>query len=339
MTIQRDLKRIIRRRQKKTGESYTAARAHVMRAQSEILGLPTEDPVASEIEQRLEAVVLKVGSQSARIHIPGEDGQLTLRSGDVFDIVPGHIITFAVKKRWTFRGHAYASGRIEDRRIDAASLGLDPLPLNGGELINLRTSYEPYRSPDPYEPLWRKLTARRRASYEMDPIAWGAFPDSEPDASLVGDASDLIRRGDIEGGRDLLMAILLRDLRCIDAHGHLGNLEFDRWPERALVHSGSGSASASCRYRRTSTKFSCGAISTTARSSDACTARASVSGASTDSRRRSACSSVSCPSTPTTTRASASAGTICITGCRGRRCGSGRRRAYPNWSRKATLNA
>lgn len=192
--------------------------------------------MASEIEQRLEAVVLKVGSQSARIHIPGEDGQLTLRSGDVFDIVPGHIITFAVKKRWTFRGHAYASGRIEDRRIDAASLGLDPLPLNGGELINLRTSYEPYRSPDPYEPLWRKLTARRRASYEMDPIAWGAFPDSEPDASLVGDASDLIRRGDIEGGRDLLMAILLRDLRCIDAHGHLGNLEFDRWPERALVH-------------------------------------------------------------------------------------------------------
>lgn len=26
------------------------------------------------------------------------------------------------------------------------------------------------------------------------------------------------------------------DLRCIDAHAHLGNLVFDRQPERALVH-------------------------------------------------------------------------------------------------------
>jgi hypothetical protein len=32
------------------------------------------------------------------------------------------------------------------------------------------------------------------------------------------------------------MEVLGIDLRCIDAHAHLGNLEFDRSPERAMVH-------------------------------------------------------------------------------------------------------
>ena len=32
------------------------------------------------------------------------------------------------------------------------------------------------------------------------------------------------------------MGVLHRDLRCIDAHGHLGNLEFDRNPAGALLH-------------------------------------------------------------------------------------------------------
>lgn len=32
------------------------------------------------------------------------------------------------------------------------------------------------------------------------------------------------------------MKTLHRDLRCIDAHAGLGNLEFERAPERAIVH-------------------------------------------------------------------------------------------------------
>src|SRR5262249_51167140 len=30
--------------------------------------------------------------------------------------------------------------------------------------------------------------------------------------------------------------VLGEDLRCIDAHAALGNQEFDRWPQRAMVH-------------------------------------------------------------------------------------------------------
>ena len=46
MTAHRDLKKLIRERQAKTGESYTTARAHVLRAQAEMLGLP-ESPFAA----------------------------------------------------------------------------------------------------------------------------------------------------------------------------------------------------------------------------------------------------------------------------------------------------
>jgi hypothetical protein len=48
MTAQRDLKRIIRERQKKTGESYTASRAHVMRDRAARLGLDAGAPAMSE---------------------------------------------------------------------------------------------------------------------------------------------------------------------------------------------------------------------------------------------------------------------------------------------------
>jgi tetratricopeptide (TPR) repeat protein len=236
MTAHRDLKQIIRARQEKTGESYTTARAHVMRARSERLGLSIEAPARLDVAQRFEAVVLKVNRQSARLRILGEDGQLTFRSSDVWSVVPGHVATLLLEKRWTWKGDAYSSGRIEDPRIDVAKLGLVPLPLDGGERVDLRSAYEPYRRPDPYAPLWRKLTAKPRAAFEMDPIAWGAFPGSDPEDDPTSDAAELSEAGDVSGARELLMDTLLRDLRCIDAHGHLGNLEFERSPKRAIVH-------------------------------------------------------------------------------------------------------
>lgn len=235
MTAHRDLKKIIRERQKKTGESYTVARNHVMRARAERLGLDP-DVTASPDKTRTEAVVLKVNQQSARVRILGEDGQVTFRTSDVWGLAPGHLVTLVIEKRWTWKDHAYASGRIEDPRITVEALGLEPLPLEGGELADLRSAYEPYKSPDPYAPLWSELTAKPRPSFEMDPIAWGAFPGFDLDENPTCDAAELAEAGDREGARSILMEVLSMDLRCIDAHAHLGNLEFDRSPERALTH-------------------------------------------------------------------------------------------------------
>lgn len=235
MTAHRDLKKLIRDRKAKTGESYTAARAHVMRDRASLLGLEADAPTSAG-PVCIDAIVLKVNQRSARVRILGESGQVTFRSGDVWQIVPGHVVTLTIERRWTWNGDAYASGRIEDARIDVAKLGLEPLPLEGGELEDLRSAYEPYRTPDPYAPLWRKLTAKRRAGFEMDPIAWGALPGLDADENPTCDAAELAEVGDHEGARELLMEALGADLRCIDAHAHLGSLEFDRSPKRAIVH-------------------------------------------------------------------------------------------------------
>jgi hypothetical protein len=140
MTDKRDFKSIVRDRQRKTGESYTTARAHVERERKRLFGIPDE-PVATQAPIRVDAAVLKVGSSTARIRILGEEAQITLRAGGVSEIVPGQIVTVKIEKRWTFHGDPYASGRIERARIDIAALGLVPLPLDGGELEDLRASY------------------------------------------------------------------------------------------------------------------------------------------------------------------------------------------------------
>jgi hypothetical protein len=232
MTANRDLKRIIRERQAKTGESYTASRA-------QILGDRPKPEAASG--PPVEAVVLKVNRQSLRVRVLGEEGTVTFRSGDAADVVPGHLVTLALEKRWTWRDDAYATGRIDGPRVAVDRIGLTPLPLHGGERENLRDSSEPFRAPDPYAPLWRRLTASRRRGFEFDGIAWGALPglasdDLASDDHLIGDAVELERTGDGQGAREALMNILCADLRCIDAPVHLGHLVFDERPERAMVH-------------------------------------------------------------------------------------------------------
>lgn len=235
MTAHSDLKRLIRDRQHKTGEAFTTARAHVMRARAEILGLPS-DAASPPLRETIEAIVLKVNQQSARIRIPGEQGEVTFRNGHACTLIPGQIATLTVAKRWTWNGDAYASGTVDGARIDIAKLELEPLPLHEGELTELRRGYEPYRRPDPYAGLWRRLTAKPRASYVLDPIAWGAFPGADLEDLPVCDAAELREAGDEEGARELLMGVLHRDLRCIDAHAGLGNIEFERRPQDAMVH-------------------------------------------------------------------------------------------------------
>jgi hypothetical protein len=238
MTVHKALKRIIRERQGKTGESYTSARTHVMRDRAALDGAG-HDASATQEPVRVDAVVLKVNQVSARVRILGEQGQVTFRSADVWGrapVVPGHLVTLVIERRWTWRGDAYASGKIENLRIDVARLGIEPLPLEGGELDDVASCSEPYRRPDPYAPLWKKLTATPRPSFEFDGIAWGALPGLDADENPTCDAAELADAGDREGARELLMETLGTDLRCIDAHAHLGNLVFDQSPQHAMVH-------------------------------------------------------------------------------------------------------
>jgi tetratricopeptide (TPR) repeat protein len=234
MTVQSDLKKRIRQRQLKTGESYTAARARVLRERAERIGPAPEAGAALRL--RAEAAVLKVNELSARVRILGERGEVTFRSSDACDVAPGQIAELVIEKRWTWRGDSYASGKIDGARIDVRTLDVEPLPLEGGDLDDVASYSEPYRRPDPYAPMWKKFTAKPRPSYEFHGIAWGALPGLDAEENPTCDAAELAEAGDYESATRILMEVLHSDLRCLDAHAHLGNWAFDRAPERAIVH-------------------------------------------------------------------------------------------------------
>ena len=234
MTDRSDLKKHIRTRQKKTGESYTTARMHVLRDRD------GDGERQSDQPDRITAVVLKCNDTSLRVRVPGEDGTLTLRcSGNraFVDVVPAQFIEATVTRRWLWRGDPYASGTIDRVWTDVPALGLEPLPLEGQGVVDLKEAYEPILPPDPYAEMWAFFASTPRPSWEFDGIAWGDGVGLDPDdqrGSLVCDASDIMHH-DPDRARKLLMDALFADLRCIDAHVHLANMEFEDHPEQALI--------------------------------------------------------------------------------------------------------
>jgi len=71
--------------------------------------------------------------------------------------------------------------------------------------------------------------------YEMEQVLPGADPD-DWDSDPITESNDRRDAGDVEGARDILRRLLEADLRCLDAHAHLGNMVFDRWPKEAIRH-------------------------------------------------------------------------------------------------------
>ncbi len=68
----------------------------------------------------------------------------------------------------------------------------------------------------------------------MEQVVPGGRP--EDDVDPISDSVELMEAGDRAGARRILMGLCEEDLRCLDAHAHLGNLYFDRKPEMAIRH-------------------------------------------------------------------------------------------------------
>jgi hypothetical protein len=234
MTANKDLKKVIRARQEKTGESYTTARLHVLRARDE------NPDVKSPQKESIAGYVLKCNQTSIRVQILESNEGLTLRTNsvDAWYAVPGQCIEAIVTNRWTWRGVAYASGAVNRSWTDVKALGLEPLPLVDKGIENLIDTSEPFEKPDPYAEMWDFFVSVPRKAYEFHEIAWGVGvgvdPD-DPEENLVQDALE-ISDSDPDGARQLLTKAISQDMRCIDAHAHLGNLRFDHWPKAAMAH-------------------------------------------------------------------------------------------------------
>lgn len=196
---------------------------------------------------RTEGAVWKVGGSSTRLFLAGETEPVTLRAVlPLPEMVPGLVAEVAVDRRWQFKGHAYASGRILSSRLDVATLGLVPLRVRAhgrwrpgpigddDELVGVSALA---RALLPRAPFADCEMEQVIPGYDDDPVPWNTDPASE--------AVNWTNDGDIERGLDILARAVVEDLRYLDGHAHLGSVVLRRGPgarERALRHYTIGAA-------------------------------------------------------------------------------------------------
>jgi len=188
-----------------------------------------------DMTQDVELIAVAVKRNAVSCHIPGKGRVITLRPAGLWDVVPGEIIMVTPRKQWCYGGHPYLSGEIKAWRLDIPALGLTPLKLNETGMWDPKDHY--WGEPD--EPIeeWAKpiISGGPRPEYEMEQALPGENPD-DPDTDPILEAVELREAGDSLGAHRMLMSLLAADLRCLDAHAHLGNLVFDHSPEKAIRH-------------------------------------------------------------------------------------------------------
>ena len=180
-------------------------------------------------------VVLSVQKLAVRCRRLGSEERITLRAKRFWDLAPGEIVSVRLNKQWTDAGHPYLSGEIESRRIDASALSLSPLGL---EKCGMWDPAEEYwgEEGEPIEEWAKPIIARGPwPQFEMQQVLPGEDPD-DPFSGPITESNDLKDAGDSAGAEKLLNEMCESDLRCLDAHAHLGNLDFDHSPKDALRH-------------------------------------------------------------------------------------------------------
>ena len=182
------------------------------------------------VGKKIDLVALAVRANVVSCRIRGTERVLSLRTG-FFEGVPGEIITVVPSKIWRYAGHPYLSGEITAWRIDIPALGLTPLALEEKGTWNPND----HDWGEPAEPWARPLIKQGpRPVYRMELVLPGwDFEDPHTDPIIT--AVDLKDAGDDKKAHRTLMNLLAADLRCLDAHAHLGNFAF-RDPDSAVRH-------------------------------------------------------------------------------------------------------
>ena len=187
-----------------------------------------------DLDSPIELLVLSVKDVAARCRLLGSDRAITLRATQLWKAVPGEIVRVRPRKHWRHAGHPYLSGEIESTRLDVSALGLVPLRLEDRGIWDPLDEY--WGEPDePIDDWARPIIARGpRPEFEMEQVLPGADPD-DPDSDPITESNDLKDAGDARAAYKILMELCEADIRCLDAHAHLGNFVFDR-PAEAIRH-------------------------------------------------------------------------------------------------------
>ena len=199
--------------------------------------------IVIDLERPVDLVALSVGVSAVRCRLLDTDQTVTVRlSRQPFGpIIPGELIRVRPSKTWRYARNLYLSADLLSTWIDIPALRLAPLGLTkfgrwDPKTDMLNDNGNTVADPSDLSDIERKIyNAGARDEYEFQQILPGSDPDN-PDSDPILDAVDLANAGNIQAARKQLMALLVADLRCLDAHAHLGNLRFDAFPEAALRH-------------------------------------------------------------------------------------------------------
>jgi hypothetical protein len=190
---------------------------------------PSPEPLA--IGQRVELVCLKAGFDATRSRVPPHGPTVIVRTG-LWEIrpVPGELFTMEVERSWVFGRTRHAKGLITASRLDVSRLGLEPLGLTAWGLWDPEEEADLFE--EPHHPLYEQIRAAGpRPRYEMEQVLPEGIVELRWEEDPIVEAAELAAAGATDEAEDLLGDLLTADLRCLDAHAHLGHFEFrSRWP-------------------------------------------------------------------------------------------------------------
>ncbi len=184
------------------------------------------------LDDPVELVILSLKQNAARCRVLANEQVVTLRAKRLWKVVPGQIARVITKKQWRYGAGLYVSGEIESTRLDARAA--IPMPLKIADQGLWKPDEHYWRDPGDPIPAWARpiIAWGPRRSFEMEQILPGEDPFSDP----IIESNDCKESGDFKEAYKILMDLCQADLRCLDAHAHLGNLSFDYRPADAIRH-------------------------------------------------------------------------------------------------------
>lgn len=198
--------------------------------------------------EQVELVCLKAGFDAIRSRVPPHGPTVIVRTGlSRVRPVPGELFRMEVERSWVFGRTRHAKGLITASRLDVSRLDLERLGLTAWNLWNAEEETELFEEPD--HPIYEEIRAAGpRPQYEMEQVLPEGVVELRWEEDPIVEAAQLAAAGAVAEAKDLLGELLTADLRCLDAHAHLGHFEFRRrWPgglERAGRHYRAGLAIA-----------------------------------------------------------------------------------------------
>ncbi len=182
----------------------------------------------------LDVVLLSKGDRLAECRLLTDDAPFALHPRRSVPIVPGEIATVTPSMPRPAGSTGHLTGTVDSTRLDVKALGLVPLKLRDFGLWDPKKEY--WCDPGERIPAYARpiIAWGPRRQYEMEQVLPGEIMDEMSDP--ISDSNDLRDAGDHRGAYRLLMETCRLDLRCLDAHSHLGLFEFDRNPGLAIRH-------------------------------------------------------------------------------------------------------